>query len=295
MDDAASLTIARALKWIPHVALCCALAMLGNANAQSMDAPLAPPMDPYSQGMLGGSVPPGSNARGIFVGTIAAILAQSLGSGIGAALSQGIGGSITRWFRADPQADADSRRLDPSPAGLQAGMAYEVHLIASNGESRAVDPARHVFRTGDRFRVYYRPTLPGRVEVTNLNPQGKASRIDDVEVAAGQLASLGPYRFVGEAGDETLTLALAPCTSAKLAATTRNIARVGGLPDPGEPALGIQTCQDAKTRGMRVKTRSIDKATMDGATAFAMDPLTDEEVATGVMAARAVRIRLQHR
>ena len=46
---------------------------------------------------------------------------------------------------------------------------------------------------------------------------------------------------------------------------------------------------------MRMKTRSITKATMDGATAFALDPLSDEEVATGVMAARAVRIRLQHR
>ena len=157
------------------LAFCCALALAGIANAQSLDSqvPTMTP-DPYAQSIYGGAVAQRPSTRSLFVGTIATLLAQALGSGIGAAVSQGLGGSITKWFNGEPGASVMGASPQPvatpmksdreTPTALHAGLAYEVHLIGRDGAARAVDPARHVFHTGDRFQVYYRPTLPGRVE-----------------------------------------------------------------------------------------------------------------------------------
>ena len=181
------------------------------------------------------------------------------------------------------------------PAGLHAGVAYEVHLIGRDGATEAVDPARHVFRTGDRFQVYYRPTLPGRINVSNVDPQGSESRIDNVEVAAGQLAALGPYQFVDAKGNETLKLVLEPCSSPVLTASTRTIVKADAAVSASAPAARIGDCGDLKVRGMRAKTRTIRKTTMDGSTMFALDPLSKDEIRSGAVGARELRIALQHR
>ena len=77
-------------------------------------------------------------------------------------------------------------------SGLYAGVAYEVHTLGSGGTSTPVDVASYSFATGERFIVYYRPTLPGVINVFNVNPLGQEKQIDAVNVAAGQLATLGP-------------------------------------------------------------------------------------------------------
>lgn len=307
------------------------VALAGTANAQVSGEPEAF----YSPGMESAVSAPRAGTRGLFVATLAALIAQGLGNGVGTALSQGIGGSITKWFGAEPGAGSASSassssgsaglpdpvgpmgvsgtmssmgsasppaRLtptrapvagEPSPAaGLQAGVAYEVHLIGPDLAVRPVDPARHVFHTGDRFQVHYRPSLPGRVRVFNLNPRGTESRIDSVKVAAGQLVSLGPYRFVGAQGDETLKLVLQPCSTPEMATATRSIVKVSALSGAAKPALRVGDCGAADTHA---RVRSIGKATMDGATAFALDPLTNREARSGQIAPRELSISLRHR
>jgi len=287
------------------LAFCCALALAGIANAQLLDSqvPTMTP-DPYAQSMYGGAIAQRPSTRSIFVGTIATLLAQALGSGIGAALSQGLGGSITKWFSGEPSAGAmgpgqsmatQVKSERETPTGLHAGVAYEVHLIGRDGTARAVDPARHVFRTGDRFQVYYRPTLPGRVNVYNVNPQGSESRVDSAEMAAGQLAALGPYQFVDAKGQETLKLVLEPCSSPMLTAATRGIVKVGAAPAVANPAVQISDCGDARMRGVRAKTRTIRKTTMEGSTAFALDRLSNDEIKSGLVGSRELQISLQHR
>ena len=236
--------------------MCCALAFAGAAGAQSLDAQVSPTVqDPYAQSAYGGAVVQRPSTRSVFVATLAALIAQGLGNGIGTALSQGLGGSITQWFTGAPSAgdagmrqafDASAKGDREMPAGLHAGVAYEVHLIGRDGATKAVDPARHVFRTGDRFQVYYRPTLPGRIDVLNVDPQGGESRIDNVEVAAGQLAALGPYQFVDAKGDETLKLVLEPCSSPVLTASTRTIVKADAAISASAPAARIGECSDRR-------------------------------------------------
>jgi hypothetical protein len=294
------------MRHLRSLALCCATALAAAAHAQSLDGDVpASTLDPYAQGTSYGSgYAQGAGTRSIFLGTIAALIAQGVGSGIGNALAQGLGGSITRWFGGDTGtgrkgtqqalAGRDPGEPDES-AGLQAGVAYEVDAIGRDGSTKAVDPARHVFRTGDRFQVFYRTTLPGRVRVFNIDPRGSESRIDSLEVAAGQLVALGPYQFVDGKGAETLKLVLAPCSSQVLTAATRAIVKAGTVQAAADPALRISDCGDAKLRGLRSKTRSIRKTSIDGSTVFALDPMTTDEISTGRVDAREVRIALQHR
>jgi hypothetical protein len=175
-----------------------------------------------------------------------------------------------------------------------AGVAYEVHLLGQDGAAQPVDATRHVFSTNDRFQVYYRPALPGRVSVLNVNPQGRESQIDSVEVAAGQLTALGPYQFVGAKGKETLKLVLQPCISPSFASETRAIVKTSQS-STTVPAFRLGQCADALPRSARAKTRTIRKVTVEGSTAFALDPLSSEEMQSGRLDTREIRIALQHR
>ncbi len=283
-----------------------ALVLAASVQAQSLD-PQNPagPLDPYAQNPYAGTVVQRPGTRSLFVGTLTALIAQGLGSGIGNALSQGFGGSIARWFSDEPNADQSiagrpgpSSRDQEGRSALHAGAAYEVQHIGRDGSATAVDPARHVFATGDRFQVLYRTTLPGRVQVFNVDPHGGESRIDSIELAAGQLAALGPYQFVDTKGKETLKLVLQPCSTPTLAAATRRILKTAAAtatPTAAAHALRIGDCGDERTRGMRAKARSIRKTTMEGTTAFALDALSDDEIGSGLVAAREIKIGLLHR
>jgi hypothetical protein len=130
---------------------------------------------------------------------------------------------------------------------MYAGLAYEVHVVSPDRTTQRIDPQTRTFATGERFVVFYRPTLPGRITILNVNPLGQEKQIDEVNVAAGELARLGPYEFRNTTGDELLRLILAPCLSPQMMATTRDIVRVdeetpmsgamaampGGLPAAG--------------------------------------------------------------
>jgi len=191
----------------------------------------------------------------------------------------------------------------PAPM-LYAGMAFEVHWLHRDGRTQPVDPATHYFATGDRFVVFYRPTLPGRVNIFNVNPLGEEKQIDAVNVAAGELARLGPYEFRGTTGQELLRLILSPCSSPQLQATTRDIVRVDDfsqpMPMPAQPpatpsALGLGDCNAVMSRSARPTTRDIVKVEMDGDTLFALDPISPQEVAAGRLESREITIALRHR
>lgn len=181
----------------------------------------------------------------------------------------------------------------PASSPIYAGIAYEVHAIGRDGSTTRVDPASHVFHTGDRFRVFYRPALPGRVDVFNINGSGQNTQIDTVQVAAGDLASLGPYEFSDAGGSETLILRLSPCATPALVAATRSIVKVQGAA-PTQAGLNLGSCGATSTRGIHQKTRSIRKVAVEGGTSFALDQVAPSELSSGQLDARQVTITLQH-
>jgi hypothetical protein len=175
-----------------------------------------------------------------------------------------------------------------------AGIAYEIHLLQADGSTAPVDPASYTFRTGDRFTVYYRPSLPGRIDVFNINAAGQNTQIDTSTIAAGQLASLGPYEFTDLQGEETLILKLSPCMTPALYAVTRTIVKAQGAQQTAGNSLGLGDCSSTTTRGVRPKTRDIRKVSVEGGTAFALDPISTGEAGSGGLAPRQITITLHH-
>jgi hypothetical protein len=185
-----------------------------------------------------------------------------------------------------------TRGLEPT---LYAGIAYEVHTVGADGSTTAVDPASHIFHTGDRFVVLYRPSMPGRMEVYNINPSGQRTRIDTTSMAAGQLAVLGPYQFSSTTGDESLRLVVSPCSSPELLVATRDIVNVSATATAPSSSGAIQlgTCTEPGTRD--VKSRDITKVAVEDGTAFALDPVSQQELTAGHVTPREINIAFHHR
>ncbi len=180
-----------------------------------------------------------------------------------------------------------------SAPALYAGLAFEVHLVGPGGAETTVDPGTYVFHSGERFLVYYRPSLPGRVHVFNVSPMGEVIPIETLTLAGGELAKLGPYQLTEPAGDEALRLVLEPCSSPELMAATRNIVKASDAGSGSDLHLGA--CQASAAPAAGVGTRNIVKATMDGNTGFALDPVSSQELASGHLASRETTIAIHHR
>lgn len=185
---------------------------------------------------------------------------------------------------------------------LYAGIAYEVHALSADGRSTPINAATYEFHTGDKFMVYYRPSLPGRMEVYNINPAGQQTLIDATNMAAGQMTGLGPYQFTSLKGDESLRLVLSPCSNPQLLAATRDIVRVDAGPQTmpqmaPRTSGGVQlsSCDAPTTRGLEVRTRDIQKVAVDGMTSFALDPVSQQERASGQVTPREATIVFHHR
>ena len=264
--------------------------------------------------------PRGRPIRDLFAGTISALFQGTTG-GLVPAVSQGVTGPITSWFDrrrrdaalayADPSvtvqvydtvtgqpAAADANPYAFASTGhnhtLYAGMAFEVHALSGGGTAASVNVATYVFHTGDRFTVYVRPSMPGRLEVYNVNSLGKQTDIDSVTTAAGQLTTLGPYEFTATTGDESLHLVLSPCSSATLLAITRDIVNISDTLS-AEGAVPLRSCGAPLTRGITgLKTRDIQKIAVDATTSFALDPLAQTELSSGQVVPREVTIAFHH-
>ena len=266
-----------------------------------------------------GVAPAGPSMKEIFAGTIAAVV-QASGGALLTGVAQVVTGRLVDWFsqKLGPSgAPADQFAVpsngamaamapDPgqvmsadsgqaTPGGIAAGLAFEVHRLDPNGATMLVDPAVHEFRSGERFVVFFRPSMPGRMDIYNINPVGQQTLIDTQELAAGQLTRLGPYEFTATTGDEQLRLVMQPCSTPQLVAATRDIVRV---PDtvPAQAGMELQACNVSATRSVRaVPTRDIRKVIVEDGTQFALDPLSAEELASGQVAPREVTIRFRHR
>jgi len=210
-------------------------------------------------------------------------------------------GSAAMGGMAQPPGGTSSMPANGAPTSqIYAGVAFEVHSLDRSGTTTPVDPAVHSFATGERFVVLYRPTLPGTVAVSNINPLGQEKQIDSVSVAAGQLTRLGPYEFRDTTGSEKLRLVLTPCRSDQLVAATRDIVRADLPADPGNavggsaaPALGLTDCGAVGTRGL-VRTRDIGKVTTENGTQFALDPVSSDEMTSGKIAPRELTLTFTH-
>jgi hypothetical protein len=185
-----------------------------------------------------------------------------------------------------------------APEGtLYAGIAYEVHTQAPDGGySVPVNTATYDFHTGDKFMVYYRPSLPGHMEIYNINAAGKQSLIDSSNMAAGQMVGLGPYQFTNDAGNETLRLVLSPCSTPQLITQTRDIVKVDAPAMPASnPAVQLGDCGAPSARGLEVHTRDIEKVAVEGTTSFALDPISHKELKSGQITPREAIIVFHHR
>jgi hypothetical protein len=177
---------------------------------------------------------------------------------------------------------------------LYAGVAYEVHSIGPNGVATPINPAAYPFRSGDQFLVYYRPSMPGRMDVYNVNPLGQQTRIDSVNMAAGQMTKLGPYQFSATTGEDSLRLVLMPCSTSQLMAATRDIVNVSGSMSAPAAANGFSLSSCTATRSVKIQTRDIAKVAVDGMTSFALDPVSSQEYSSGQLDAREVTIAFHH-
>jgi len=268
----------------------------------------------------------GSTLRGVFAMTLGAVL-MSTGSGVAAVLER-ITGSILGWFSHKPQpaqspvpaasaaatspvgtaypactagnptsvvqssAAPTPGAGSPGPITLYAGLAYEVHVVSADGSSANVDPATYLFHSGDKFLVYFRPSLPGQMQVDNVNASGKRTTIDTAQMAAGQLTTLGPYQFTGGVGDESLHFMLTACSTPQLLTRTRDIVNISvGAGSP--PSLQLVPC-GTTTRG-DLQTRDIQKVAAEGSTYFALDPVATAEAASGQLAPREFTLVFHHR
>lgn len=267
----------------------------------------------------GAATSSGPSMKEVFAGTLAAVVQASGGALLGG-VAQLLTGQLVDWFSkkaapdaetadqfdaapgaagttAGPAPDPGQATQEPNPGlpgGIVAGLAFEVHRLEPGGATVPVDPVVHEFRTGERFVVYFRPSLPGRMDIYNINPAGRQVLIDTQDLAGGQLTRLGPYEFTATTGDEQLRLVMQPCSTPQLVSATRDIVRV---PDtmPVQGGMGLQACSQFATRSLRsMPTRDIRKVTIEDGTQFALDPLSAEEVASGQVAPREVILRFRH-
>ena len=181
---------------------------------------------------------------------------------------------------------------------LYAGIAYEVHIAGADGTfSAPVNSATYEFHTGDKFMVYYRPSLPGHMEIFNINAAGKRTLIDSSNMAAGAMTGLGPYQFTNDGGDETLLLVLSPCSTPQLITTTRDIVKLDTTapPSPQSNPIQLGNCGAPTARGLDVHTRDIEKVAVEGSTSFALDPVSPKELKSGQVTPREIPIVFHHR
>lgn len=293
----------------------------GQPVAAPVFSPPQPQPQPQPQPSGAGAVP---SMKQIFAGTLATVV-QVYGGALLGGIAQVITGRLVDWFGRkleSPAAPASglapdaevggapaAQLLDPgqavpqpmppgapvaSPDGIAAGLAFEVHRLGPGGTTTFVDPAAPDFRTGERFVVFFRPSLPGRMEIYNINPAGQQQLIDTQELAAGQLTRLGPYEFTAMTGDEQLRLVMQPCSSPALTSATRDIVRV---PDaiPAESGLALPGCAMLPSPSAgTVPTRDIRKVSVEDGTSFALDRVSGEELASGQVAPREVTLRFRH-
>jgi len=168
-----------------------------------------------------------------------------------------------------------------------AGVAYAAFVVGPNGEPKRIDPSTYLFETGDQFFVRYVPNLPGRVDVSNINPRGQEIHLGSWPVAAGQEVTLpaqGTFQFDGSSGDEGLRIAFSPCTNGGAA---RDIT-INASANVNYGAL-LPVCSTSQ----KVATRDIPVSYENGI-GYGVSSLDRNEVQTRSVEARALVVQFRH-
>jgi hypothetical protein len=197
---------------------------------------------------------------------------------------------------ADPKPDAKSADAQPKPVvsleqlavngKYYAGIAYATYLVDSSGEPRRVDAANHQFHTGDKFLVRYVANMPGRIDISNINPHGHDTALGTWPVAAGEQVTIparGTFQFTGDSGDEGLMVFYTPCTSG---VPSRDITINATATVNYSALLPLCSQRSATPRDVAVSAE-------DGM-GYAVSELDKNELAKGNAQTRAFMIRFRH-
>lgn len=94
------------------------------------------------------------------------------------------------------------------------GLQFQVFLVRDDKEI-PVNPARHIFREGDRFKVQITTNTPGIIMVANRDPLGKETFLGSwpIERAFSKvmIPAEGYFEFYGPKGEDLLYVLFIPC------------------------------------------------------------------------------------
>lgn len=187
---------------------------------------------------------------------------------------------------------------DPCPAeqskyyrirGLPVGIAYRVYKVDESGAQIPSDPGTR-FRNGEIIIVKYFTNVPGILTVENHDVEGQVQSLGQWPIPQGVVASLGPFRFYGKAGVDSLRISQRPC---RLGPRELSELTALGVPAVGEFAVRqdalaqLPTCAaTANSQGPSIPRESLVQ--VDGYTGFAVgnirtsgtQPKADEAIVT---------------
>ena len=271
---------------IVYTALCAfaACRVVGPAWAQPTAMPTGPTAPIVAEGAENTSGEPAT--RGLFLLALIPIFAELVGKTGGNVIDALFGKvkpSPTNAQIAKPAVSIDQLAVN---GNYYAGIAYTAYLVTNEAEPVRVDAATYQFHTGDQFFVRYVANMPGRLDVSNVNPRGQETRLGTWPVSAGQQGTIpaqGTFQFTGDSGDEGMRLAFTPCTSG---AATRDISinstatvNYGGL-------LPVCSERTLATRDIQIKS--------ENGVGYAVAQLDKQELKAGAIETRLFMIRFRH-
>lgn len=235
-----------------------------------------------------------AGTRGLFMLALIPVFAQMVGM-VGTNLIEAL--FAPRPPRAPSQAAADaSPPAAPKPTvpleqlavngNYYAGVAYATYLVAPDSEPVRVDAATYQFRTGDQFIVRYVANMPGRMDVSNVNPRGQETALGTWPVVSGEqvtMPSQGAFQFNGSAGDEGLRFYFTPCTSG---VPTRDISMTAAATVNYGTLLPSCNARTTSTRDITVSA--------ENGMGYAVSQLDKPELDTKSVETRVFMVRFRH-
>lgn len=95
------------------------------------------------------------------------------------------------------------------------GMQIQILKVSSNNKLTPINPMKHVFREGDKFKVRVTVNTPGLIAFYNIDPKGEETFLGvwPIERAftAVELPREGFFEFYKTKGDDLLIVAFKPC------------------------------------------------------------------------------------
>lgn len=95
------------------------------------------------------------------------------------------------------------------------GIQVQVLKVAPNNKLVPINPVRHIFKEGDRFKVRVSVNTPGIIGFYNIDPKGEETFLGAWPIerafSAVELPYEGAFEFYKTKGDDLLIIAFKPC------------------------------------------------------------------------------------